>query len=111
MWGKRRKKALHQSDNSTDPYASLRPVETLKRLTGVEHRGSFHQVVEQLPEDEPEPVEPSRNAKYTDGAGIDFSVVRRLAAMTLVLGMFSGATGGITVTAHESLTWLAPLLG
>ena len=113
MWGKTRVATREPFDRLTDesqqdPYAELRPVETLRRSALVEHVGSVHQ---SSPDPEPdEPVE-TNNAKYWPVPKLGLRVARRFMAMMISLMMFAGASGGMIVSPDGLTGWMGPLLG
>ncbi len=113
MWGKTRMTTREPFDRLTDesqqdPYAELRPVETLRRSLRVQHDGSVKQELAEASIDH-EPTE-SANAKYWPVPKLGLKVARRFVAMSVSLMMFAGATGGITVGSDQARAWLV-LLG
>lgn len=116
MWGRagssvaNRVGHLAEAD-SNDPYQDLRPVEKLRKTRQVEHVGSVHQVVAQPPDDVDDEAPTTANAKYWPRPRVTLEVARRFVAMVILLGMFAGGTGGMTVTSGPAFSWIQTLVG
>ncbi len=91
-------------DLGTDPFADLQPMEKPRKPKLVEHRGSIHQIVADVPTVAPDPKPPSENAKYWNRPRLDLVVLRRFVVMVVTLSMFAAASGGVTVAVDFS--WL-----